>query len=123
VVDCPSFVVGVMALKDVGPTKYGVTAVVYSRPARLNNKLGYTPENVVSCCETCNERKRAADLREFLLWARRVALNTSDVFNDPPKTGHVERPDANDRAADLARVQVAMAGSAGTAVPDGHKNV
>ena len=39
---------------------------------RVDNALGYIPENVVSCCEQCNKSKRTYTQREFLDWIRRA---------------------------------------------------
>ena len=47
---------------------------VYNGIDRINNLLGYTPENSVSCCRECNLRKRDTGIEDFLEWVRRVYL-------------------------------------------------
>jgi hypothetical protein len=45
----------------------------YNGVDRLDNRQGYVPNNVVSCCRTCNFRKGATSFDEFTGWVRRVA--------------------------------------------------
>lgn len=47
-------------------------AVAVNGLDRTNNKRGYTPENVVPCCKTCNYAKRDLTVKQFLAWARQV---------------------------------------------------
>ena len=42
---------------------------------RKDNTLGYTLENSVPCCPTCNFAKRGLSVIEFIEWARRVYIN------------------------------------------------
>lgn len=46
---------------------------VYNGLDRVDNNLGYTLENVVTCCMTCNEAKRAKPYGEFVEWIGRLA--------------------------------------------------
>lgn len=39
---------------------------------RVDSSKGYIRGNVVPCCWTCNERKKAMSVEEFLAWIRRV---------------------------------------------------
>jgi hypothetical protein len=39
---------------------------------RLDNSFGYTLENSVSCCKTCNYAKRIMTVEEFKSWITRV---------------------------------------------------
>ena len=39
---------------------------------RVDNSIGYTKENVVPCCWTCNNKKKAMSKNEFLEWVSRV---------------------------------------------------
>lgn len=39
---------------------------------RVNNKVGYTAQNCVVCCGTCNRMKGTLDVREFLLHIKRI---------------------------------------------------
>lgn len=39
---------------------------------RVDNNLGYEPDNVVPCCRFCNTARRNATVEDFLAWARRV---------------------------------------------------
>jgi hypothetical protein len=42
---------------------------------RLNNKIGYTNENVVTCCETCNRAKMCLEHDDFLTLINKIYLN------------------------------------------------
>ena len=46
---------------------------VYSGLDRKDNTIGYKPENVVSCCRTCNWAKGKHTYDEFFAWLDRVA--------------------------------------------------
>lgn len=39
---------------------------------RINSDLGYTKDNVVTCCRTCNIAKSSMSREEFLAWAFRL---------------------------------------------------
>lgn len=39
---------------------------------RVDSKIGYTPDNCVSCCKTCNLAKHTMTTQEFLNWIQRV---------------------------------------------------
>lgn len=49
----------------------------YNGIDRKNNDLGYTAENSVSCCTTCNLRKGSSSAEEFIDWANKIAINHS----------------------------------------------
>lgn len=53
--------------------KNGVRSLLCHGIDRVNNDLGYTPSNVVSCCPRCNYAKRDMSVREFSAWALRLA--------------------------------------------------
>ena len=38
----------------------------------MDNSKGYTEENSVTACATCNYAKRKMTVHEFLAWARRL---------------------------------------------------
>jgi len=44
----------------------------YNGIDRVDNFLGYTPANTVSCCPRCNHAKRNYPTGEFLAWAERL---------------------------------------------------
>jgi hypothetical protein len=46
---------------------------------RVRNELGYTSDNVVSCCEKCNYGKSGMSANDFLKWATMVA-NHSECY-------------------------------------------
>lgn len=46
---------------------------------RMNNKLGYFSNNVVSCCRTCNFCKGARSYQDFMNWVVSVAANRGGV--------------------------------------------
>jgi hypothetical protein len=45
---------------------------IYNGLDRVDNLLGYTVENTVTCCQTCNIAKRNMSKTEFLAWIERV---------------------------------------------------
>uniref|UniRef100_A0A6H2A4R9 Putative HNH endonuclease n=1 Tax=viral metagenome TaxID=1070528 RepID=A0A6H2A4R9_9ZZZZ len=45
---------------------------IYNGIDRVDNNLGYTPENTVSCCKLCNYKKSDMTLQDFQDWIRRV---------------------------------------------------
>jgi hypothetical protein len=55
---------------EAKPQKYG--SYVYNGLDRLDNKAGYTVENVVSACWPCNHAKGNLSVAEFAVWIRRV---------------------------------------------------
>jgi hypothetical protein len=48
--------------------------VDYNGLDRVDNSRGYTIDNVVACCGTCNMAKRAMSYRGFLDWIERVYM-------------------------------------------------
>ncbi len=48
---------------------------IYNGIDRLDNNVGYTPENCVPCCKRCNEWKRAIPEEEFLAHIMKIATN------------------------------------------------
>lgn len=41
---------------------------VYNGLDRVDSELGYTKDNIVTCCEICNKAKRDMSQEKFLLW-------------------------------------------------------
>lgn len=54
------------------PSSYG-SPFRYNGIDRVDNSLGYYPENVVPCCGVCNRCKNTLSKEEFIAWAKRVA--------------------------------------------------
>ncbi len=50
----------------------GAEPFVYSGIDRQDNSVGYTKENVVPCCHTCNRAKSDMHLDDFLAWIARL---------------------------------------------------
>ena len=46
--------------------------ILYNGIDRIDNTLGYTSDNVVSCCGQCNHAKSAHSQTEFRDWVKRV---------------------------------------------------
>lgn len=44
----------------------------YNGIDRVDNSLGYTPENCVACCKHCNVAKRSMTVLEFRMWIAQV---------------------------------------------------
>ena len=45
----------------------------YNGLDRVDNSKGYTLDNVVSCCGTCNRAKNSTPVTDFLNWVKRLA--------------------------------------------------
>lgn len=48
---------------------------LYNGIDRVDSTKGYTQENVVACCTTCNRAKSDRDPEEFMSWVLRVAAH------------------------------------------------
>jgi hypothetical protein len=69
---------------------------------RAINTEGYTPNNTVPCCSTCNYAKRDLTVAEFLGWAKRIHEHQSLLQRDRSVLLRlVEQPDG--RRPDHAR--------------------
>ncbi len=55
-------------------------SVQYNGIDRLDNKVGYLPENCVACCNVCNRMKGVLDLADFISHVRRIVAGVSE-FN------------------------------------------
>jgi len=53
---------------------------IYNGIDRRDNERGYEPDNVVSCCTTCNVAKRSMTVEQFRTWIRRVYAKFVDGF-------------------------------------------
>ncbi len=53
--------------------KYEIVSLPFNGVDRVDNTLGYTIDNCVSCCRTCNSAKGELSLAEFKAWALRLA--------------------------------------------------
>ena len=49
---------------------------IYSGIDRVDNSLGYFPQNVVPCCKTCNKAKGTQSYEDFKKW-----INNLTIFN------------------------------------------
>ena len=74
---------GTKASNRCAPSANG--CFIYNGIDRINNLLGYTLENTVSCCKICNIAKRDMSQEAFLAWAERV-VNHSRNQQCPSKT-------------------------------------
>ena len=58
--------------------KYGHSGeFIYNGIDRIDSKLGYTLDNVVTCCEVCNRAKSDMSFDEFLSYLDRIAIARS----------------------------------------------
>src|SRR5262249_12475223 len=55
----------------VKPTRQG--PFLWNGIDRLHNDQGYTPENSVTCCRTCNVAKNTMSIEAFAQWVERLA--------------------------------------------------
>lgn len=55
-----------------GKTPHESGYIVVNGIDRLDNSVGYTPDNSVACCTTCNRAKRELSVAEFSEWLDRV---------------------------------------------------
>jgi len=51
--------------------------ITYNGIDRIDSSKGYTPDNVVTCCRTCNTAKMNMPIDEFKAWITRVFNNLS----------------------------------------------
>lgn len=68
---------------NVRYSKHNSGDYVYNGIDRIDNTLGYTLENSVPCCFTCNHSKSDMTLDQFLTWLNRVFKRRKllDEFN------------------------------------------
>jgi hypothetical protein len=64
-------------------------SLYYNGIDRVDNKLGYTKENCISCCKMCNYAKRDKTLHEFKEWITKVYTKFNEV-NNPPTRASLE---------------------------------
>jgi len=55
------------------------TELLYNGLDRKNNNLGYTKENVVSCCAQCNFLKGSMNYKEFIELVKLIANNVGSL--------------------------------------------
>ena len=76
---------------------------IYNGIDRLDPSGGYTEDNCVTACGTCNNAKMAMTRDEFLSWVRRLSLRwchderTAD-FKTPAARTQPEQPSAADQS-------------------------
>lgn len=68
---------------------HGKIEILYNGIDRKDNTIGYTMNNCVTCCKTCNIAKNDMSYEQFSSWAKRLSSNltvlertTSQVFDD-----------------------------------------
>lgn len=54
---------------------------IYNGVDRIDNTKGYTPENVVPCCEICNRAKKNMGYDEFVDWITRLRNTRPMIFD------------------------------------------
>lgn len=58
---------------QVSKTGSGNGDYIYNGIDRVDNTLGYEPDNVAPCCKICNRAKDVMSLEDFLSWVGRIA--------------------------------------------------
>ena len=75
----PCYYCGIWARQRIHPNKGNNRttreAYFYNGLDRVDNSKGYTVDNVVTCCGTCNYAKRSMEAYEFEVWIKRVYQN------------------------------------------------
>lgn len=64
--------------KIIVPNISGERVLLYNGIDRVNNTIGYTMDNIVPACGTCNIAKKKLSLEEFVKWIERVYKNLSE---------------------------------------------
>jgi hypothetical protein len=59
--------------------KYETASLAFNGIDRLDNTIGYTIDNCVSCCRICNSAKGELSLDEFKSWAARLVANLTHL--------------------------------------------
>ena len=54
---------------------------IYNGIDRIDNTKGYTIDNIVPCCKTCNLAKNNLTLQEFKDWRKRLRINYKEWNN------------------------------------------
>jgi len=60
---------------DRARSSYVSSEIKFNGIDRKDNKLGYTSENTVPCCDVCNRAKSTLNFSEFISWINRVGKN------------------------------------------------
>lgn len=68
-----------MSIKQSWSTNPLSEPYTYNGIDRVNNALGYTKENCVTCCKICNYAKKNLSLDEFKSWVTRL-VNHFDTW-------------------------------------------
>ena len=75
----PCFYCGCEPSTSVDPSSAINGHILYNGLDRVDNQLGYTEDNTVSCCEYCNRAKGVMTQGEFMCWLRRAACHSFRV--------------------------------------------
>lgn len=60
---------------------------LYNGIDRVENTIGYTRENCVSCCSICNNSKACLSVEEWTVWIQRIYKK---MFNDYPEGEYIQ---------------------------------
>ena len=53
----------------------GIEGIIINGIDRINNDIGYTIENSLTCCKICNYAKNTMSMREFIAWLEKIVSN------------------------------------------------
>lgn len=53
-------------------------SITYNGIDRVDNKKGYTIDNVVTCCKICNVAKHDISYIDFINWVKKISVNLSE---------------------------------------------
>ena len=67
-----------------GVNRVAVYGYTYNGLDRIDNNIGYTINNLVACCGTCNKAKGKQTLVEFKEWISRIHKNFINRSNRVP---------------------------------------
>lgn len=58
---------------------YLETGIITNGLDRKDNCIGYTIDNVVPCCTTCNFAKNNLTISEFMCWIKKIVIKYKDI--------------------------------------------
>ena len=70
---------------------------------RIDNKLGYIIDNIVSCCPTCNWAKQTTEVKHFIDWVHKVSAYQNNYKIKPILDNKFEQIDFHKQVSEFAK--------------------